>query len=531
MNDNTPLGPSRTTEIFRRLCLIVGALWTVWSFLNPCDALFRVRDVNFAKLQKKEALQTRLDIRMMSRVSGMEIDPNDPAINTAPTLQLEQYIAKKTKDFLIEVSGSEWSGFFDGVRDTLSGKSQTFIRHVSSEYGSYMLYFPADAAPLRELAGKLGDNKNFTYVVLRAGGNVRYLEVVHQRPQSVYRDAPNWLLYPLRKNAVWYFIIGLLVYAALPWRHKNPDELRYGTARAIVMPDMLGMLMAAAFFALPILVIATNANPSEPMDIFGFSNGWWPLTLVLWLLASLGLCIVVVALAYACFTLQITELGFRHQTLFREGDYAYADMEAVEPVHWAWPTWLRTIAIIIGFLNWRALGPILIGSFEEAYGVTIRLKDGRKLKVWITQLPGFERIFHALRGHKVPLDPELEQIIDQDLAEAATTPKSKSGKGGKMAAGLLLALTIAGLLAWHYMPEKTAVLKHELQYSYEQLAQRHALLNEMQKTAASMGQVLALPKDATPKQRAAGMQQFEELQKQYQELEKKYDAIQPTEED
>jgi hypothetical protein len=529
MSDNTALGPNRTLEILRRLCLIVGALLTVWAIVNPCDALFRVRDVNFAKLQKKEAGRMHSDIRMMSRLSGMTVDANDPTINTAPTLQLEQYIARKTKDSLIEVSGSQWSGFFDGVRDTLSGKSQTFIRNIHVGAGSYMLYFPTDAAPLKELAGKLGDNKNFTYVVLRDGDNVRYIEVLHQRPQSAFRDAPNWLLYPLRKQAVWFFILGLLVYAALPWRHKNPDELRYGTARAIVMPDMLGTFMTAAFFALPILVIATNANPSEPMNIFGFSNGWWPLTLVLWLLACFGLCITFVALWYACFTLQITESGFRHQTLFREGEYAFDDMEAIEPAHWAWPSWLRTIAILIGFLNWRALGPILVGSFEEAYGLTIRMKDGRKLKVWISHLPGFQGIFHALRRHNVPLDPELAKIIDQDLAEAAPTPKS--GKGGKIAAAILMTLTITGLLTWQYKPEKMLVVKHELQFSYEQLEQRRTLLNEMQKISASMQQALSLPKDATREQSSAGIQQSEELQKQYQELEKRYNAIQPTEED
>ncbi len=529
MSDNSILGPSRTLEILRRLCLLVGALLTVWAIVNPCVALFRVRDVDFAKLQKKEAGRMRSDIRMMNRISGMTIDPNDPEINTAPTLQLEQYIERKTKDCLIEVSGSRWSEFFEGVRDTLSVKSQTFIRNVRGGAGAYLLYFPTDATPLKELSGKLGDIKNFTYVVLRDGGDVRYLEVLFQRPQSGYHDAPNWLLYPLRKHAVWFFIIGLLVYAALPWRHNNPDELRYGTVRAIVTPDMLGTFMTTFFFALPILVIASNAKSSEPMDIFGFSNGWWPLTLVLWLLACFGLCITFVALCYACFTLQITELGFRHQSLFREGDYAFADMEAIEPAHWAWPAWLRTIAILIGFLNWRALGPILVGSFEEMYGLTIRMKDGRNLKVWMSHLPGFQRIFHELRRHNAPLDPELAKTIDQDLAE--TSPMPKSGEGGKIAAAILMTLMIAGLLAWQYKPEKIHVVKHVLQFSYEQLEQRRTLTNEMQKIHSSMEQAQALPKNATSEQRAVSMQQFEELMKQYQEHEKRYDAIQPTEED
>ncbi len=516
MSDNTTQsGSHRTLEILRRLCLVAGVLLTAWAIVNPTDALFRVRDVNFARLQKMEAARMRSDIKMMSRVSGMELDPNDPTINTAPTLTLEQYIENKTKNFLIEVSGSQWTDFFHDVEQTLAGKATTFARHLNTGSSLYMLYFQTDTVPLRELADRLGDEHVFTYVALRDGDNIRYIEIVHQRPQSAFHDAPNWLLYPLRQNAVWWFIAGLVAYAAIPWYRKGADEIRYSTARAMVGPDFLGVFMMVFFFTLPILVIATNAGSSEAVDVFGFANGWWPLTAVMWLLAFHGLAAVFVALWYACFTLQIKPTGLRLRKLFNTGEYSFADMEAIEPAHRAWPMWLRIIVILIGLLNWRLLGAIMIGSSEEAYGIAIRMKDGSRLNLWMTHLPGFPRIFHALRKEKVPLDPDLAKIIDEDLEEME--PELKPDRGGKIASGILMTLAIIGALTWQYWPEEVRVVKHELQLSYEQLAQRMALTRQMMKIAEQMRKV-------------AGMPEFDRLMQQHGELEKRYDAIQPTEE-
>lgn len=519
MRETTDFGPNRALETLRRLCLVVGVLATAWAIVKPTDALYRVRDVEFAKLQKKDAARMRSDIKMMSRVSGMELDPNDPQINTAPTLTLQQYIAKQTKDRLIEVSGSQWNEFYNGVQQTLAGKATTFARHMNDGRGFYLLYFPTDTAPLKELTGRLGDQNVFTYVALRDGDKIKYMEVLFQRPQSAFRDAPNWLLYPLRKHAVWWFIAGLLAYVAIPWYRKGPDELRYSTGRAMVTPDFLGTFMLVFFFTLPILVITTNATGSEPVDMFGFRNGWWPITLAMWLMACSGIATVFVALWYACFSFVLTPDGLHRRTLFSEGDYAFVDMVAVEPAKWAWPWWLRIIVILIGLLNWRLLGAVLIGSSEESYGIAIRFKDGRKLKLWMSHLPGFERIFQALRKANVPLDPELAQIIDEDLAtpETPETP-SKPGKGGKIAAGILVVLAIAGALTWQFWPEKTHTVKRELSYTYEALAQRRQLLNEMQKIVLQMKNM-------------GGTAEFDKLMKQHDELEKRYDAIQPTEED
>jgi hypothetical protein len=116
----------------------------------------------------------------------------------------------------------------------------------------------------------------------------------------------------------------------------------------------------------------------------------------------------------------------------------------------------------------------------------------------------------------VPLDPELAKITDEDLA--SLEPATKPAEVGKIAAGILLLLAIGGTLTWQFWPEKTRPVKHELTYTYEALAQRRQLLNEMQKIVTRTKQVI-------------GTTEFDDLMKQHDALEKHYDAIQPTDED
>jgi len=54
VSESAEFGPSRASEIIRRLCLLVGALAAAWCLVKPVDAVFRVRDVDFARLQKEE---------------------------------------------------------------------------------------------------------------------------------------------------------------------------------------------------------------------------------------------------------------------------------------------------------------------------------------------------------------------------------------------------------------------------------------------------------------------------------------------
>lgn len=501
-------GPNRTLELLRRVCLLVGTLLSIYTLVQPADALFRVRTVDFAKLQKKDTGWNR----------------------STPTLTLEQYIAKKTADRLVEVTGREWAEFATSSEATLAGKSTELARHLNVGFSSPdSLYFPTTTAPLRELVGRLNDGHVLTYVAVNDTGTIRYLEVLWQRPPDALREAPNWMLFPYRRHAIWAFIAGLLLYVLLPWYRKGTDELRYSTARAMVVPDFLGLALTVFFGTLPVLIILSNSSSSGPPSLFGFSNGWWPITLAMWLMACGGLAVLVMSYWYATFSLWISSDGFRLRTCFRDDTYAFADMVGMEPYRQEWPLWLKVVAFYMVLARPRMAGPLILGATQETNGIAIRMKDGRILKLALDYLEEMERVFRALRQANVPLDPELAQIIDEALANPE--PVTPPGKGGKIAARILVVLAVVGALTWHYWPETTRVVRHEPQYSQAQLTERLELNRQMRAIETQMKQALALPANATPEERAAGMRKFEELKQQLDALERQYDAIQPTAED
>jgi hypothetical protein len=67
-SDSANAGPNRLLEILRRLCLLACCLTAAWLAAYPVNALFRVRAVDFSKLQKVKGRRIAADIQMMGRV-------------------------------------------------------------------------------------------------------------------------------------------------------------------------------------------------------------------------------------------------------------------------------------------------------------------------------------------------------------------------------------------------------------------------------------------------------------------------------
>lgn len=532
-------GPNRFIEILRRLILVAGFLAATGMALHPADALLRVRTVDFAKSQKQHASRMSSDIKMMARESGADIDPS---INTAAHMTLEQYIADETRGRLLEVESRDWLNFYDSAVRTLTGRSTDLAHNLGHGIMDRCLYFPLLHAPLSQLTGKIRDDNRFLFVAIKDGTTVKYLEVIFQRPGDLHRYAPAWLLYPFRQHAVWFFIAGLLGYALLPWYCKGPQELCYSTARSVVVPDLLGAVMTTLFFAAPLLIITANAPTSTPLRLLDFSAGWGVLTAIMWAFAAGFASITVIALWYSTLSIVLLPTGIRKRTLLSTNDYPFASMTDITPISQDWPKWLKVISWLV-FIFGSARNSMMIGGMlltrQIGHGMAIRCNDGRTLKIWINNLPGFEYIPRALRKAGVPMDAELGKIVDEDLAGATTTPQEgKTGSSPTVLAWILMLVVISGALIVHFKPEKLPRIELRLQFTNEALAQRMALLkqmedvsNQMQALSKESDQILANPASAS-KTRVAEIQAANmKLINQFQELSKQHDAIQPTEEE
>ena len=358
-----------------------------------------------------------------------------------------------------------------------------------------------------------------------------------------------WMsLYPagahsFRRQAVWWFVGALLSYALLPWHRRGLSELCYSRASQTVAPDFLGVAGAAAFLALSILVVTANSPSADQVRLFDFTAGWGILTIVLWVFAAGFVSMMAVSLWYATLSLVLMPDRIRRRTLGGVADFRFSQMTGIEPAMLDWPKWLRTAAWLAtvfgpGVGTRMQVGGLVLAR-RPAYGVAIHCRDGRTLRIWINSLPGFERIFRALRQAGVPMDAEIGRVVDKDLADAAAHPPSdQSGRGMRILAAVLLAAAIGGALALHFWPERPVKVERQMRYSDEAIIRRRALMAQMEEVARRMQplgermkQIAAAKGTATPQEQTAVMGEFESLMKQYSDLRDRYDAIQPAKDD
>ncbi len=326
-------------------------------------------------------------------------------------MSLADFIARETKDRLLTLEGSPWIDFFNRFESAVSGETTNWQDRLNVGWSAgTMVYFRPDEPWARDIAPALNDDHPFSYLALADPLGVRYLTVTWSRPRDMLDDAPPGLLYPYRGYTLWLVAIGLAVYLLLPRRKRDPQALVYATARAVVLPDILGLFLAGFFFALPFWIVPANeANP----DVLNPEGGWLILTLVLWAFAAAGVVILAIAARYAAFSIlpgpdAVTVTTWRGTTR-----YPYADMQIARLyVRRASKGWIG-LGLLATLLNWRAAGPTLLLATNESHGIEIAMRDGRVWRVAIDALEGLDRLLDRLRDKGVQIDPALQQHLQQ----------------------------------------------------------------------------------------------------------------------
>jgi hypothetical protein len=86
---------------------------------------------------------------------------------------------------------------------------------------------------------------------------------------------------------------------------------------------------------------------------------------------------------------------------------AFADIAQVQRVLCEPPKALVKAGLLIGLLNWRALGPTLLLAGRRDYVVELVLRNGRRQRLGLTGVCHLDRLLSALLKAGVPTDPEL----------------------------------------------------------------------------------------------------------------------------
>ncbi len=362
-------------EIARRIVLAIAIMLGIGAALLPVEALVAVRAADFEATQRRK-----------------------PAWDDASRLPLAEFIAAQTRDRLITVPDpASWDALAWAATEVAAGRDPAapFADRVGRRFGTDAIYVNPDAEPIRDVAATLDDERTFTYVAVPGlvRGGKRYLEATYLRPRDMGGLEPGRLARPNRRWAGWILLVGLAVYVVLPRPRRGPDILRYHRVRAVVLPDILGAVLTAGFFALPLFVIPSASTTGDL-----FASGWVVLTAVGWGMACFGLALLAVAAWYAALSFALTADGVRRRTLRGAQEYRFADVVEVRRGAAKPPRRLLGILAILGIFNPRLLaqGLLLAGRTDEALDVAFR--DGRRLRVGLTALEGGDRLVRAFEG-------------------------------------------------------------------------------------------------------------------------------------
>jgi len=179
-------------------------------------------------------------------------------------------------------------------------------------------------------------------------------------------------------------VLGFLAYAFLPWPKKPPYSIRYSRFRGVILPDLLGYGMTAFFFSLGTGIVAQGG----PVGAF----------IALGMMGMFSLSLNAIAAWYEAYEITVLPEGILRHTLFGKEILRFEEMTEAGQVRYTMPGWMRWLAAVAVFVNWRATGPLLIQSGRHDPGISIRMNDGRIRTIWGTALPGYSAIYEALRN-------------------------------------------------------------------------------------------------------------------------------------
>ena len=208
-------------------------------------------------------------------------------------------------------------------------------------------------------------------------------------------------------------IAAILVYWLVP-RPKVPEgAIHHDRMPAVIMPDVLGFMLATVFFALPLIISA-----QEP-----WLDGPWGLFLLTGLPGLVALYIFWISTRHQCMWLKftghdLTIADMHERVVLPYGEIAEVIGETKQP-----PAWLRLLLVLFG--GWRGLGIALLQ--RDSHSLLFRMKDGTQRRVPSDALGEERKLLAALQRGGVHLDAALSSYAGKASHRHAKTGKTRAG--------------------------------------------------------------------------------------------------------
>jgi len=400
-------------ELFRRLGVLTLLFLAVVFNFTVRDSFVRLYRVDMGKEYRSAYSGSQGTFGAMA-AAGTFIRSN------TPFMPITEFIDSKTENRLIVVEGEPWPEIFAGVISP-SPKSPIAWREAGKNYGQ-SFYFHGEEAPFPPMVSELAEkDESFRYLKYFSAAGSQFLGMAIEGPGTALDNGvPPAVARPFRPLAVWPLLLGAALYLFLPRKKHPAGTIVYPRWSAVILPDILSFLMTGFFLGLPMVLAVHIFNSSSILD-FREGSAWF--TLMFWLMGLIFASILYWSAKYASFALQILPGEMHLETLGKQLRISFADIASAGFEDYRTPRWLRTILFIAGLANWRMMGQALLLSSRTDWGMELTLRNGETVTFLCSNIPGADRIFKALRLHKVPFSQELERMTSETDENA---PKEKN---------------------------------------------------------------------------------------------------------
>lgn len=191
-------------------------------------------------------------------------------------------------------------------------------------------------------------------------------------------------------------------YYVLPQVLRPASALVYEPMPAILVPDLLGFVLASFSIALPFW-----AGAAENEYVYQNFILVHPAAILTLPLALAGILILVVAANYASYWVIIERDGLKISSAKKKKFLPYAEMVEVIPYRRGLSKWLKIFTpLLVLSGKYTLAGSILLT--RDSTGLSIKLRDRSSVNVASEAFEKpFEEILLALYDRSIPIDPNL----------------------------------------------------------------------------------------------------------------------------
>ncbi|MDD2554352.1 MAG: hypothetical protein PHP51_07255, partial [Desulfotomaculaceae bacterium] len=287
--------------------------------------------------------------------------------------------------------------------------------------GPVGVFFKPDEIPYAQWGLREGEGQT-AFISTKIGSETVYLRLNYHdylnevgAMSSPYRIAPGAMYHPYRTVGIIVMGLGLLLYIFLPRRKKQADDISYSTG-SMLAGDLVGAILLTPFYGLPFLI---NGGTVQAI------TGLWPITLAMWLIASICIYLFYSNAWNASYRIELTPEALYLITFKGVKELRFNEITAVDLVALRNPGWFRKLFLAVAFLSLvsgratstQPAGTALLTAAASYGGLEIQGRSGGKpTYIWFSDQRGgiiinnFDRVPQAIEAAGVPFNKEPREI-------------------------------------------------------------------------------------------------------------------------